>query len=136
MKPWFDALLHPFPYIVAQQAKYVQLITRATKKLHQLIPKCSTWSVHDIFVDSYFSGYPLFVYPSIPLCIYPPRIYLSFHMQASIYLQYLHLTLSDSISLYVIPSALSLSLQNLATCTTCRSQFCTSQKIVSRAHTT
>ena len=111
MTQWYDAFLHPFPYMHC--CTIIQICSTShqsnEKKYHQLVPKCSTWSAHDIFVGSYFSVFPLFVYPSILslfASILHVSIYPSFHIQPSIYLQDLHLTLYHST--YVAPSALSL----------------------------
>ena len=117
MTQWYDAFLHPFPYMHC--CTIIQICStshQSNEKNHQLVPKCSTWSAHDIFVGLYFSVFPLFIYPSI-LSLFASILHVSicpsFHIQPSFYLQDLHLTLYHSMwlpRLYLFSHSLSLSL--------------------------
>lgn len=140
---WNNDLMHGYtrsPTLLHNNPNMFNLSPEHRKNfisLSQNIPKCSTWSAHEVFVDSYFFRFSVFclsVYPSLHLS----STYLSIFPYARIYLStvspfdsiWLYITLCDSLG------SISLSLQNPATCATGRSQFCTSQTIGSRAHTT
>ena len=94
-----------------------------------------------VFMTSLWTHiFPVIHFLSIRLSLFASilhvSIYLSICKHLFIYSISIWLYLTLYHSMWFPRLYLSLSLQNLATCTTCRSQFCTSQKIVSRAHTT
>ena len=90
-----------------------------------------------VFMTSLWTHiFPVIHFLSIRLSLFASILHVSIYLSICKHLFiysisiWLYITLCDSLG------SIFLSLQNLATCTTCRSQFCTSQTIGSRAHTT